>query len=590
MSFIKKLDIFGTPFVFEMGTGNDKMKTTLGGILSVSVLVIAMIYFGYLNYMYATGNLQPKISSQQKRITKDLSFPITTNLLWFDIQNSDNNQNLMSYQKQENIQLISYTVTLQQTDKQGNVIQPDVNIPTNFCAELTGDPDVDGEAQCLDLSGLTEDQANFKVYAGKGFDTKIIIELNAICTGDVTTCLNSNDFSQNVFADSQQFLFNIKEQQFNSDNDNLEAKVVTLSWDLDQTLQTTSRITLQTSQTSIQRGFIVQQPQKYLHLSDANNNDSYKTRGGNGNSVKQTLLARFIISVDQIQYVQSVQNVQYPEILAQFGSILNVLLLLSIIGAIIAKTDIQQYFIDLKLKEYYKLTALKIIKQQPEKDSSQKETQLKETPVIEPKLTKDCILRSIKELEENDFNKELKKKFNVSFLERVIRSLMGEQKEDYMKKKRGNKDLYEALFFQASQSQDVFELQAELLKIKKILAIALTPQQYAAVKCCGSSLSDQIPFLLERNNSNDVKKAQIQPEKEQFEKLEIESQTQLLMQKHYTHIELIDKVDYDDQYFQLQLDKFLQDAEKGFSNQDEHEKKMNQRLIDCLKKTYGFHN
>ncbi|EAS03762.2 transmembrane protein, putative (macronuclear) [Tetrahymena thermophila SB210] len=586
MSFFKKLDIFGTPFVFEMGTGNEKMKTTLGGLLSFAVIIIAMVYFGYLNYMYGSGNLQPKISSQQKRITKDLIFPIAKNLIWFDIQNSDDESYLIYQQQQQNFQLISYTVSLQQTDSNGQLIQPNIHIPTNFCSTLTDDPEVDGEAQCLDFSGLPSEEVEFKVYAGKGYDTKIFIELNAICTGDVITCLSSSDFQQYVFGDTQTFQLNIKGKQFNSDNDNLETKVETLSWDLDQTLLTTSRITLQTSQTSIQSGFIVQQPQKYLHLSDANSNDSYKTRA---NSSNQNLIAKFVISVDSIQYVQSVQNVQYPEILAQFGSILNVLLLLSILGAIIAKADIQQYFIDLKLKEYYKLTALKILKQQSENEN-QKGSQLKETSASQSKLTKDDILRSIKELEENDFNKELKKKFNVSFFERVVRSLLGEQKEDYMKKKRGNKDLYEALFFQASQSQDVFELQTELLRIKKILAIALTPQQYAAIKCCGSSLSDQIPFLLERSNQNDIKKTQIKPEKEQLENLEIESQTELLMQKQYTHIELIDKIDYDDQYFQLQLEKFLQDAEKGFYNQDEHEKKMNQRLIDCLKKTYGFNN
>ncbi|KAL4494517.1 hypothetical protein ABPG72_004419 [Tetrahymena utriculariae] len=492
----------------------------------------------------------------------------------------------MSYQQQQSLQIISYLVILEQTDKQGNLIQPNLHIPTNFCSQLTDDADVDGEAQCLDFSSLTQDLAYFKVYAGKGYDTKIIIELNAICTGDTITCLNSDIFTQNVFGDSQQFILNVKAQQFNSDNDQLENKVEPLAWDLDQTLLTTSRVTLQTSQTSIQRGFIVQQPQKYFHLSDASSNDSYKTRA---NSSNQSLLARFIISVDQIQYIQSVQNVQYPEILAQFGSILNVLLLLSILGAIIAKVDIQQFFIDLKLKEYYKLTAFKLLKQQS-KSNNQKETQQKETLAREPKLTKDDILRYQKELEEIDFDKELKEKFNVSFLERAIRLLIGEEKGDYMKKKRGNKELYEALFFQASQSQDVFQLQTELLKIKKILAIILTPQQYAAIKCCGSSLSDQIPFLLERNNSNDAKKTQIQPEKEQFDNLEIESQTQLMMQNHYSHIELIDKIDYDDQYFQLQLDKFLKDAEKGFSNQDEHEKKMNQRLVDCLKKTYGFNN
>ncbi|KAL4494515.1 hypothetical protein ABPG72_004417 [Tetrahymena utriculariae] len=449
----------------------------------------------------------------------------------------------MLEQQQENFQLISYTVTLQQTDKQGNLLEPSIKIPTQFCSLLTNDKQVDGEAQCLDLSGLTQDEADLKVFAGKGYDTKITIELNAICTGDITTCLNSNAFSQYIFADNQSFTLNIKEQQLNQGVDNLETKVATLSWDLDQTLQITSRISLQTSQTTIQRGAFLQKPQNYYHLSDASTNESYKTRA---NSPNESLIARSIISLDQIQYVQTIQNAQYSEILAQFVSILNALLLFGIIGAIIAKVDIQQFFIDQKLKEYYKLTAFKLLKQQPKFDSSI-EIQLKQTLATEPKLTKENILRLQKELEEIDLNKELKKKFNVSLLERAIRLLIGQEKQDFMNKKR-------------------------------------------TIKCCGSSLSDQIPFLMDKSNSNEAKKTLIHPQNEQLEKFEIESQSQRLMQKHYTHIELIDKIDYDDNHFEQQLEKFLQDADKGFSNQDEHEKKMNQRLIDCLKKTYGFNN
>lgn len=41
-----------------------------------------------------------------------------------------------------------------------------------------------------------------------------------------------------------------------------------------------------------------------------------------------------------------IQYAQYPEILAQFGSIVNVLLIVGIIGVIVAKADIQNYFVD----------------------------------------------------------------------------------------------------------------------------------------------------------------------------------------------------------------------------------------------------
>lgn len=45
-----------------------------------------------------------------------------------------------------------------------------------------------------------------------------------------------------------------------------------------------------------------------------------------------------------------------------------------------------------------------------------------------------------------------------------------------MKKKRSEKDTYEALFYEANKCKDVFDLQNDLLRIKKILALLITPK------------------------------------------------------------------------------------------------------------------
>ncbi|KAL4445017.1 hypothetical protein ABPG74_018745 [Tetrahymena malaccensis] len=590
MKILKKIDLFGTPFAFEMGTGNDKMKTNVGGLLTLAVVSVSLLYFGFLNYMFFSGSVNPKISAQQKRLTKNFSLPILSDLLWFDIRNLDTDETLMKKQKLLGQQFISYKAYLQQSDSKGNRIN-DIQIPIDFCQNLTNNDQVDPNSQCLDFSGLTKEQAQLQVFASYGFDTKIYIEIDAVCSGDLNTCLNSDLFDQYVFGDSATFVMSVKEQQFDSEKNQLDTKIVDLQWDLDPTLIQTSKVILQSTQTTVQSGFILQQQTKYLHFSDANNNNnSYKTRDITS-IIKKSIVARFFISLSSTQYIQNIQYAQYPEILAQFASILNVLLLFGVLGAIIAKTDIYQFFIDFKLKEYYKLTAFKILRQQNDA-LDQGEVKLKENSTQEFKLTKDQIVKSLKELNEKDLNQELTKRFKVSFFERAFRSFIGEQKEDYMKKKRSNRDLYEALFFQASQSQDVFELQAEIMRIKKTLALILTPQQYAAIKCCGTSLNDQIPFLLQKtdNNENQNKVVPSTDKNSLMESRDIGSQVQLINEKNYTHIELIDKIDYDDQYFQMQLDGFIQESEKGFSNYDESSKRMNIRLLDCLNKTYGYYS
>ncbi|EAS03764.2 transmembrane protein, putative (macronuclear) [Tetrahymena thermophila SB210] len=592
MRILKKVDLFGSPFAFEMGTGNDKMKTSFGGLLTLIIISVSLLYFGYLNYMFFEGNFQPKISAQQKRLTKNFSLPILPDLLWFDIRNLDTDETLMQKQKLLGQQFISYKAYLQQSDSKGNRVN-DIQIPVDFCQNLiTNNDQVDPNSQCLDFSSLSKDQAKFQVFAAYGFDTKIYIEVDAVCSGDLNTCLNSDLFDQYVFGDSASFIMTVKEEQFDSDQKKLDIKLVDLSWDLDPSLIQTSKVILQSTQTTVQSGFILQQQTKYLHFSDVNNNNnSYKTRDSTS-TIKKSIIARFFISLSSTQYIQNIQYAQYPEILAQFASILNVLLLFGVLGAIIAKTDIYQYFIDFKLKEYYKLTAFKILRQQNE-GIDKGDITSKENNIQDFKLTKDNIVKSLKELDEKDFNKELTKKFKVSFLERAFRSFIGVEKEDYMKKKRSNRDLYEALFFQASQSQDVFELQAEIMRIKKTLALILTPQQYAAIKCCGTSLNDQIPFLLQKSDNDDNNSNKVVPQTDKnslIELGEIGSQVQLVNEKNFTHIELIDKIDYDEQYFQRQLDSFLQESEKGFINYDESSKRMNTRLLDCLYKTYGYYN
>ncbi|KAL4445015.1 hypothetical protein ABPG74_018743 [Tetrahymena malaccensis] len=592
MSIFKKLDLFGTPFFFEMGTGNDKMKTSFGGILTLFVIAVSVIYFTYLNYMYIAGNIQPKISSQEKKITNNFNLPFQSDLIWFDIKNSISNENLMSTQKDLGQQLISYKAVLQQSDPQGKRMK-DIVIPVNFCSSLTDSPLVEQTAQCLDLSGLQNELAQFQLFVAQGFDTRIFIELNIVCNGDPQTCISSQMFEDNVFGDDVSFIISVKEQQFNSEKNDLDTKIVDLTWDLDQTLLTTSYINLKISQTTIQSGFLLQKQKKYTHLSDAVNSDSYKTIGS-VSTINQNTIARFFISLSQTQYIQQIQFSNYPEILAQFASIFNVLLLFGFIGTVIAKTDIYQFFIDFKLKQYYKLTALKILKGQQENfnQSISFSKESKQNTKRDVKLSKDQIVKTLKELDKKDLNSELTKKFKVSFFERAFRAFVGEEKGDYMKKKRSDKDIYEALFFQASQSQDVFELQAELMRIKKTLALILTPQQYAAIKCCGSCVSDQIPFLLQRNikaeKSNQVS---AEPDKSQLNELrDIGSQVIIEEVKQFTHIELIDKIDYDDQYFQKQLEGFLQESETGFSNYDESAKRMNKRLLDCLNQTYGSIN
>ncbi|KAL4494518.1 hypothetical protein ABPG72_004420 [Tetrahymena utriculariae] len=576
MSCLKRVDIFGSPFQFEMGVGNNKRQTKFGGCISLFVIIAALVYFIYLNYKFGANQIQPKITSQLKKITSDFFLPYKVEYIQFDIFNEESNQNLMQWQK-DNVSFISYEAQLLQSNDQGQTI-PAIELSVNFCSQLTDDDTIDLTSQCLDFSQIDQNLAQFKTFSHNGVDTKIRIAINAVCSSaQVSDCIYSEKFEEYVFGQANSFALSIKQQQFNTDNAQLISKVQDMFFNLDPSLLTTSQVTLQISKTTLQEGFLISQKTEYTHLSDAQSQESFRSRGATSSTQNTLLIAEFYISLSSTQAIQIIQYPQYPEVLAQFVSILNVLLLLGIIGGIISKTDIQQYFIDLKLKEYYKQTAYKFLKQ----------NQQNEEILLHSKLNKDDILKANKYIEEKDLNEELSKKFKVSMFQRIFRTIIGEEKEDYNKKKRSDKDLYEALFYQASQSQDVFEIQTELLRIRKILAMIITPQQYAAIKCCGSSVSDQIPFLLERNQINKNKVANTTTKTSKQDIPDVESQTSQLFTLQFNQIELMDKIDYDEQFFQTQLEQFIKDSERDFENYDEQDRKVNKRLLDCLNKTYN---
>lgn len=69
----------------------------------------------------------------------------------------------------------------------------------------------------------------------------------------------------------------------------------------------------------------------------------------------------------------------------------------------------------------------------------------------------------------------------------------------------------------------------------------------------------------------------------------MESQS-LIQERTLNHIELIDKIDYDESYFHHKLDNFFKKSDKNFEGDDDYNKRMNQRLLACLNKTYGSHN
>jgi hypothetical protein len=45
---LQKFDIFSIPFTFNIGSKVNKKRTTIGGLLSILILISSLSYLGYL--------------------------------------------------------------------------------------------------------------------------------------------------------------------------------------------------------------------------------------------------------------------------------------------------------------------------------------------------------------------------------------------------------------------------------------------------------------------------------------------------------------------------------------------------------------
>ena len=63
MNFLKKFDSFGVVYNFNVNNYDKQYKSTLGGLVTISVYILTLIYFIYKIILWQTGQLIPKIST-----------------------------------------------------------------------------------------------------------------------------------------------------------------------------------------------------------------------------------------------------------------------------------------------------------------------------------------------------------------------------------------------------------------------------------------------------------------------------------------------------------------------------------------------
>ncbi|KAL4461909.1 hypothetical protein ABPG72_001610 [Tetrahymena utriculariae] len=154
-----------------------------------------------------------------------------------------------------------------------------------------------------------------------------------------------------------------------------------------------------------------------------------------------------------------------------------------------------------------------------------------------------------------------------------------------------NQQLLNKLIRQTDKDMCVFEMQKEFLKLRNAIKFLLTPEQYSAIQMCGCDLDDteqtpdiqtkeQKPIKNQSSNQNEKdSNLSISDIKNPINRIDIQ-EIQLPPQYTLNHLEIINKVDFDDKFRKDCLEKFLNDFQLKQNNRQQQ--LLNQRVINSM--------
>ncbi|KAL4468254.1 hypothetical protein ABPG73_014176 [Tetrahymena malaccensis] len=421
-------------------------------------------------------------------------------------------------------------------------------------------------------------------------------------------CENEQTIRDTVINYATQINLRISLSQFNTQTKQLEKRIMQEPAYFDTNMGFYFKILLQKTNLVKQEGFIIQNSDYKTYFSGYTRRDFFATQSQVKNQLKMNLLGIFEIFIGSEGQNLYIQYPQFTFLLAQFTSVFNSLLFIGIFSKFFAETEIFSQIADTQLKCYFKKSALFILKQ------IGKENEIK----VAQEQGLDKLFDYIKKV---DF-KYLCQNMQIGLFRKIFYLFVGESKNK--EKETIQLRLFKQIVNQSKKATNIFEIQKELLQMKIIMRLLLSAEQYAAIQLCGSSLplftelkeeeemllqkeiqkvehsqriiEDQdnvfeikeqkqtfgrsqnniLSFTVEKQDSVKKGSSSVYPiQINQIEKQLSESSQKNLQKNILSHLEKLDLIDRNEQYFKKFLDQFLENASQKKS-------KLDQRIIECM--------
>ncbi|EWS74725.1 transmembrane protein, putative (macronuclear) [Tetrahymena thermophila SB210] len=359
VEYLKDFDIFSESIQFNANKQRLRKRTILGSILTISIILITLIYFVYQSYQYFAGLMDPKFR-QQTFISDKITIDLNNEMFGFDFFSVQKGQYLSQLQAQQNKTYLVFKAVFEYTNT--NSSSNNLNVPLDIikCQRQ----DLQG-LSCFDFSKLPNPQLILEDHQSI-FSFILLMVYKCQDVDQFKTSIPDNcadEQSINQFINTSPFKFQIRTQisQFNITSNQIQQQYKSQIFLNTANTFMYNELKIQNQVTSVQQGLIVQDQQTFSSpLSQQLTSYSY-----NLNQVIQETgikcISQIVINLDESQTYFHIQYPIFTEVLALCNSTLTMLLLLGSFSRKLAQKFIRRDIFFILMKHFYSGTYLQIM-------------------------------------------------------------------------------------------------------------------------------------------------------------------------------------------------------------------------------------
>ncbi|CAD8148933.1 unnamed protein product [Paramecium pentaurelia] len=333
MNYLSFIDIFGVEFRQQINLHVKSQKSVIGGITSLFILIASFGYLAYIINQWIQFNLLPKLTNTMKADS-------TQELLYFE----DESLFEFSYWKYQNEQVDPF-------NQYNNIITP---IGIYF--------DSDNESE--NISFLNQDEIISK-YGTKKFGLNqirlsqsrelmiVLVKCDHSYLSGNQSCASDKEIDDFFTSAVNYFEFQLNFKQFNSQTQQFELFKRTYYFSLDQVIATQSQISLKQTQAYIDNGILLDSIQQEIFVQDAQILTTSSSLSLWQNMLGVDTYFTITLRLDPISNELYIVYPKIGEVLAQVGSIVNVLLMLKYIILYYNEKILDRSLIDQVLSFYF---------------------------------------------------------------------------------------------------------------------------------------------------------------------------------------------------------------------------------------------